>query len=115
MSNQEFREIITSAIRYWEHGRIIYNIVLALVVAIIAFVNWEVATTHFSLDKLLSLFMLAVLANIAYCAAYVADLLAQLSDFRQTWVRSRWVLWAIGTAFGCIWAQFIVRGSIGAT
>ncbi len=115
MRNHEFRENVTNAIRYWERGRLLYNLILALVVAVIAVVNWHAVAEHVSLDRILELFMLSVLANIAYCAAYPVDLLAQLSEFRQTWIRWRWILWTIGTLFGCIWAQFVVRGSLGAT
>jgi hypothetical protein len=115
MSNPEFRKIVTEAIRYWERARLLYNIALALVVIAVVAINWHVAVGHASLDKFLQLFMLSVLANIAYCAAYPVDLLAQASEFKLTWVKWRWVLWIIGTLFGSIWAYFIVRGSLGAT
>lgn len=112
MNNPEFRGIVTNAIRYWERGRIFYNLALAVVVATVSALNWQTISDRVSLDRLLELFMLVVLANVAYCAAYVADLLAQLSDFRQNWIRSRWILWLIGTLFACAWVQFVVRGSL---
>jgi hypothetical protein len=54
-----------------------------------------------------------VLANIAYCAAYVPDLLMQLSDVRSTWLRVRWMLFAIGLAFAAIIARFIAMALFG--
>ena len=115
MSTQDWREFITDAIRYWERGRILYNVVLVLVVAAVVLLRSQDFAQRISLDMLLQLFMLAVLANVAYCAAYPVDLVAQLSGFRTTWVRRRWVLWVVGTLFACVWAQFVTRGSVGAT
>ncbi len=54
-----FREALTDAIRFWERRRIIYNLVLAVVVAIHAVIF----------------------------AAYVPDIPAQLSGFRAQWLR----------------------------
>jgi hypothetical protein len=54
--------------------------------------------------------MLAVLANVAYCAAYPVDVLALLSDFRATWLRRRWMLLVVGMLFAAVPAHFISRG-----
>jgi hypothetical protein len=50
-------------------------------------------------DSLLVLFVLAVLANVAYCAAYIVDVVAQISAFRSTWLRIRWMLLGLGVLF----------------
>jgi len=47
-------------------------------------------------------FILAVLANVCYCAAYLGDLFVQVSGFRAAWQSWRWVLFAIGVAFAAI-------------
>jgi hypothetical protein len=63
-----------------------------------------------SLDLLLLLFLLAVLANVAYCAAYVPDIFAQASGFRDVWLRFRWVLFLIGVIFAAILTRFWSMG-----
>jgi len=110
MTTIALRDAFTDAIRYWERGRILYNVVLAGIVLgyFLAYlpasgsrVNWELGE---------GIFLLAVLANVAYCAAYVPDMVAQLSDIRPVWLRFRWVLLVIGVAFAGVITQFIARG-----
>ena len=106
-----FREALTDAIRFWEPRRIIYNLVLAVVVAIHAVVSWlgPGPMPEITSDPLLSLFLLAVLANVAYCAAYVPDIPAQLSGFRFQWLRLRFAVFLVGLAFAAILAHFYAR------
>ena len=106
-----FREALTDAIRFWEPRRIIYNLVLAVVVAIHAVLSWfgPGPVPEITSDPLLSLFLLAVLANVAYCAAYVPDIPAQLSGFRLQWLRVRFAVFLVGLAFAAILAHFYAR------
>ena len=60
-----------------------------------------------------SLFLLAVVANVFYCAAYIVDVAAQSSEFRKTWQRHRWILFAVGTTFASIIARFISMDMFG--
>jgi hypothetical protein len=48
----------------------------------------------------------AVLANVAYCAAYFADIFAQWSGYRETWRKNRWILFAIGLLFAGVLTRF---------
>jgi hypothetical protein len=106
-----FRDALTDAIRFWERRRIIYNLVLAVVVAIHAILSWlgPGPMPAITSDPLLSLFLLAVLANVAYCAAYVPDIPAQLSGFRTQWLRLRFAVFLVGLAFAAILAHFYAR------
>ncbi len=106
-----FREALTDAIRFWERRRIIYNLVLAVVVAIHAVLSWlgPGPMPSITSDPLLSLFLLTVLANVAYCAAYVPDIPAQLSGFRAQWLRLRFMVFLVGLAFAAILAHFYAR------
>src|SRR5690242_12064064 len=92
------RDALTNAIGFWERRRIIYNIVLAAIVIAYFAAAWPGSSKHLSIDLAQGLFVLAVLANIAYCAAYVPDVLVQLSAARQTWLRVRWALFIVGLA-----------------
>ena len=104
------REALTNAIRYWEPRRIIYNLVLLGVVAIHAGRIWLGPGLALTTDTLLLLFLLAVLANVAYCAAYVVDVPAQMSGFRSEWQRLRLAVFLIGLAFAAILAHFFSQG-----
>ncbi len=110
MNSSELREYFTDAIRFWEPRRVIYNIVLAAIVIAYFAVGYPSSKTVLSIDFGLALFLLAVAANIAYCAAYLADVFVQASGFRELWLRSRWVLFAIGTAVASIITRFMAMG-----
>lgn len=106
-----FRDALTDAIRYWEPRRVAYNLVLAGVVAAHAAVAWlgPDPMPAITSDAVLSVFLLAVLANVAYCAAYIPDVPAQLSGFRSEWLRIRFAVFCIGVAFAAILAHFYSR------
>jgi hypothetical protein len=105
-----WRERLTNAIAFWERGRIAYNIVLVAIVAIVFWFGWPDSRNAVSIDKGLGLFLLAVLANVAYCAAYPVDVMIQSSGFRETWLRYRWLLLILGICFAGVVTQFFVRG-----
>jgi hypothetical protein len=85
------RDYLTDAIKFWEPARIGYNSVLAAVVAIHFVAAYPESKNVINLDFGLGLFLLAVVANVAYCAAYVPDIFAQASGFRDVWRKVRWV------------------------
>ena len=71
MVRQPFRECLSDAIRYWEIRRFLYNGVLAAIVVVHFVLNLPASKKSLSFDWFLLLVVLAVLANVAYCAAYV--------------------------------------------
>ena len=100
MDFQNFRESLTDAIRYWEPRRILYNVVLAAIVLTYFGLNYPASKEGLlSVNGALFIFILAVLANIAYCSAYVADIFAQSSGFRLVWLKYRWILLVVGIFF----------------
>jgi hypothetical protein len=104
------RDILTDAIRYWEPRRIAYNGVLAAIVLALFVLRWPQSRSALTVDLVQGLFILAVLANVAYCAAYVVDFVAQYSAFNSLWKRYRWVVFVIGVTFAGIIARFIASG-----
>jgi hypothetical protein len=100
------REWATDAIRYWEPRRILYNLVLAAIVITYFAMGLPATKPLSTVNLVLVLFLLAVLANVAYCAAYAVDIFAQTSGFRELWQRFRWVLFLIGLAFASIITRF---------
>jgi hypothetical protein len=104
---------VADALRYWEMRRLVYNAVLACVVAIDFVVAWPASYDKLSFDLLLGLFILSVIANIAFCAVYVVDLFVQFSGLHTAWRWGRLVLLIIGTAFASTIAHFTTRGFFG--
>ena len=110
MSEMTIRDALTDAIRYWELRRIAYNAILLAVVAVVFVLQWPDSRSSLSADVAQTLFILAVLANVAYCTAYAVDVVAQYSAFVATWKRYRWVLFAVGVVFASIIARFFAAG-----
>jgi asparagine N-glycosylation enzyme membrane subunit Stt3 len=101
-----FRELAAEALRYWEPRRLVYNIVLAGVVIFYFALAWPNSRAFISINAVLFLFILAVLANICYSAAYVVDVFVQLSSLRVLWLQRRWLLFVLGTMFGAVITRF---------
>ena len=101
------------ALRYWEPRRLLYNLALLTVVAAHYAAAWPASRAFLTRDVLLEFFLLAVAANIAYCAAYAVDLFVQFSALRTVWGRWRWTVLATGTAFGAVLAHFIAMSILG--
>ena len=110
MSTPQFRASLTNAIHYWERGRVIYNVALLAVVCAIFLLHLPQSRQAMSFDLLQGLFVLAVLANIAYCAAYLVDLVVQSSAYRAVWFKFRWALLVLGILFALVITQFVARG-----
>jgi uncharacterized membrane protein len=100
------------ALRYWEPRRLLYNLVLAGVVSAHVIAGWPASRVLLERDHVLMLFLLAVLANVPYCAAYAVDLFVQSSELRASWRRRRWLLLAIGTAFAAVLTHFFMLGAM---
>ncbi|HEV3483479.1 MAG TPA: hypothetical protein VGR97_14270 [Candidatus Acidoferrales bacterium] len=108
----QFREIVTDAIGYWERRRILYNVILATVVALWFMLTWPHFKPALTLQTLVFFFVLAMLANICYCAAYLADVPMQYSLFRTVWRRWRWGLWMVGVIFAVVIANYWIADEI---
>lgn len=115
------RESLAEAARFWEPRRLVYNLVLSAVA-----VGWVVATwPHFraalTLESFAPLAVLALLANVCYCAAYLVDIGMQKSaydtkgstfwgtfwgaDWGAGLRHRRWALWVVGTLLAVV-AEF---------
>ena len=110
MERAEFREYVTDAIEFWEPWRLLYNLSLAAVVIVYFAIHYPLSKATLTVDFCLGLFLLAVIANIAYCAAYIVDIFAQASGFREPWRRYRKILFVIGTLFAAIITRFVAMG-----
>jgi len=107
-----FREVFADAIRFWEPWRLLYNALLSLVVAAWLVLTWPHFRLAMSLQSLLLLVVLALIANLCYCAAYLIDVPAQQSPFRENWGRWRLALWLAGTLFAIVLANYWIVDEI---
>ena len=106
----QLRELITDALRYWELRRLFYNALLALVVLGHFVASWPASKLAITLDGALGLFILTVVANIAYSVVYVADVFIQFSGFRASRAWWRWVSLGVGFAFAAVLTHFVAGG-----
>lgn len=106
------RALLDDALRYWEPRRITYNLLLGAIVLAWLILTWPHFRTALTLQALLLMFVLAVLANVCYCAAYLVDIPLQGSSFRRLWRRWRWGLWVVGMLLAAILANYWIADEI---
>jgi hypothetical protein len=105
------REHVTSALRFWEPARLLYNLVLLAVVLV--WLGTSVVTVPRA-GPTLGLIVLAAAANLVYCLAYPVDLFVQTSDFRDGWRRfGRPLLFVAGLVIAVALALLSLGGSAG--
>lgn len=115
MDQQEsgpFRSSFAEAVRYWEPRRLIYNCALAAVSVAWFAVAWPHFRPALTWSSLAALAVLALLANVCYCAAYLVDVPLQHSSLGAVWRRWRWTLWLMGTLFAIVLASYWINDEI---
>jgi hypothetical protein len=103
---------LADAIDFWERRRVFYNLVLTAVVGIWVVASWPHFRPALSLPTLLPLSVLALLANLCYCAAYIVDIPMQSSSLRDVWKRRRWILWLMGMLFAILFENYWIADEI---
>lgn len=106
------RATLADAARFWEPRRILYNLLLAAV-AIAWFAHaWPNFREEFTLSGIIALSVLALLANLLYCAAYFIDVPLQLTPFSARWKRRRWMLWLAGTLLAFVITNYWIADEV---
>jgi hypothetical protein len=104
------RQAFADAAQFWEPARLIYNSVLTAVVAVWIVASWPHFRPALTLQSLLLLAVLALMANLCYCAAYLLDIPLQRLMIGGKWVRRG--LWSLGTLFAVILANYWIVDEI---
>ena len=107
MPSVDLREKASNAIRFWERWRILYNLVLTVVVVSHFVAAYPASIQVLSIYFCLALFLLAVVANILYCTAYLPDIFVQASGFHELRQNFRWLLLVVGTTCAAIITHFV--------
>ena len=108
----EFAETFARAVRFWEPRRILYNAVLTAVVLAWIVLSWPHFRPALHWWAMGLLTILAVTANVLYCAAYVLDLAFQHSQVIAVSNRGRWLVWIAGTLFAVLLANYWIADEI---
>ena len=61
---------------------------------------------------LITVVVLALLANLCYCAAYLADLAIQNLLPNSKWNRTRWAIFTLGTLFAMLFESYWINDEI---
>lgn len=109
---EPLRETLAEAIRFWEPRRLLYNIVLAAVVLVWLFATWPHFRPMFIPSSFLLLGVLASIANVCYCAAYLGDVSLQGLHLNVVRCRLRWGLWFAGTLFAILLANYWIADEV---
>ena len=88
----------------------VYNVVLAATVLVYFGINYPASRSIVSIDFVFSLFLLAVLANVAYCAVYPVDIFVCDSNYREQWRKYRSIIFMMGLEFAAIITRFVALG-----
>jgi hypothetical protein len=112
LPSDPFRALFADAIRFWEPRRLVYNFLLAAVVVVWLVTTWPHFRPALTLLSLLLLAVLALLANVCYCAAYFVDIPMQRSSLSAVWRRQRWGLWLLGTLLAIVLANYWIVDEI---
>jgi hypothetical protein len=106
------RQTLADAARFWEPRRILYNLVLAAVTAAWFVRAWPNFRTEFTLQGIIPLSVLALIANLLYCAAYFVDVPMQFTPFSAIWKRHRWTLWLAGMLLAFVMTNYWIADEV---
>ena len=91
------QEALRDAVRWWETRRLLYNLAMAALACVVIVRTWPHFRPAFEWSSVPPLVVLAAIANALYCAAYVPELMMIGADWRESWRKWRWALFALGT------------------
>lgn len=106
-----WRELMNAA-RFWEPRRLLYNLLLLVVVAIWVSKTWPHFRPAMNLEGLGVAVVLGLLANVCYCAAYLAEILIQNATSTASWNRQRWAIWVAGTLLAILFENYWIADEI---
>lgn len=100
------------AARFWEPLRLWYNGLLLLLVVLWMLLTWPHFRSAINLVALGEMVVLALLANLCYCAGYVAEAFIQPLAGQGYRGRIRWTVWIVGVLFSLLLANYWIADEI---
>ena len=105
----ETRNGLPDSLRFWERGRILYNLVLITIIAGWVVLTWPHFAPPISPEAAPFLVFLFVMANLCYSAVYLVEIPLQ---HWARWARWRWVLWLAGMLFAILFLNYWIADEI---
>lgn len=103
---------LKDASRFWERQRLWYNAVLLLIVVLWVVFTWPHFRPAMNLVALGKMAVLALLANLCYCAGYAMEGFIQPLVEQAYWRRLRWVVWVAGMLLAILLANYWIADEI---
>ena len=103
-----FRE----AARFWERGRLLYNAILTVIVLLWLVLTWPHFRPALTLGSFEAFFVLGLLANLCYSAAYLAEFFMQLLAPGASRRRARIAVFILGTLFALVLENYWIADEI---
>lgn len=103
---------LKDAARFWERQRLWYNVVLLAIVVLWVRFTWPHFRPAMNLVALGKMAVLALLANLCYCAGYAMEGFIQPLLRQAYWRRLRWVVWVAGMLFAILLANYWIADEI---
>ena len=100
------------AARFWERGRLVYNAILTVIVLLWLILTWPHFRPSLTLGSFEAFFVLGLLANLAYSAAYLAEFFIQLLAPGVARRRARIALFVLGTLFAIVLENYWIADEI---
>jgi hypothetical protein len=100
------------AARFWERGRLLYNAILTAIVLLWIALTWPHFRPSLTLGSFEAMVVLALLANLCYSAAYIAEFFMQAVLTAAHWRRFRQILWTLGTLFAIVLENYWIADEI---
>lgn len=103
---------LIDAARFWEPRRLLYNALLFGFVVIWVVRSWPHFRPAMNLEGLGVATVLGLLANVCYCAAYLAEIAIQNATSSAAWNRQRWAVWVVGTLLAILFENYWIADEI---
>lgn len=101
-----------AAICFWEPRRLIYNLVLAGFVLAWLVGTWPHFRPVMTFTGAVQLVVLALIANLLYSAAYVAEVVFHPLAQCTPWLRWRSAIWILGTVLAVLLQNYWIADEI---
>ncbi len=103
---------LRDAARFWERGRIWYSAVLSVIVLLWLVLTWPHFRPALTFTALGKMAVLALLANVCYSGAYLAEFFMQPLLPPALWRRFRQALWVVGVLLAIVLENYWIADEI---
>jgi len=103
---------LSAAARFWEPGRLPYNAILTAIALLWLALTWPHFRPALTLGSFETVAVLALAANLCYCAVYLVDIFMQALLPSRSWRGFRRTLWLLGTLFAVLIENYWIADEI---